>query len=286
MASRHFVAVLLSGTVISGFWGYGAMAADVGPASLPAVSAFNGKIEVGSGFADVDFFGDDELFYGAASFSLPLGDMFGLQADFAIKDAFGETLVGGAGHLFMRDPNSHLLGVIGGYTDLGNANAAWGGGEAEFYLDNISLELAAGYMHVNPDFGSSNDELFAFADVAFYPVDNLRLALGASSVADFETAHVTAEYLLYAAPLSLKAELRAGEDDFVSGTVGVSFYFGGDDSSKSLIRRHREDDPRNRVLDIFAAGAAFAGLVLTEEEEPDPCDVEFPDPEICGPPDE
>ena len=50
-----------------------------------------------------------------------------------------------------------------------------------------------------------------------------------------------------------------GEDGYAAATAGVSFYFGGDDSTKSLIRRHREDDPRNRSLDIFGSGAASFG---------------------------
>lgn len=233
-----------------------AVAADMGYTNLPAVSAFNGKIELGAGWSDTDFLKSDEKIYGAGSFSLPLGESFGLQIDGAVKNVFGETFVGGAGHLFMRDPSAYLVGGIGGVADMGSANVAWGGGEAEFYLDRVSLELAGGYMNVDPDGGSSKDKAFAFADIAFYPTDNLRLAIGASSVAGFEAGRLSAEYLMGDMPLSLKADIAAGEDDYVSGSVGLSFYFGGNESSKSLIRRHREDDPRNRVLDIFGSAAS------------------------------
>ncbi len=253
---------LIASTFLSGFLLLTATAnaADVGVANPQAVSAINGKVEFGAGFADYDLGSSDEKFYGSAVLSMPLGDMFGLQADFAVQDIFGETAIGGTGHLFTRDPNSHLLGVIAGYGDAGNANAFWAGGEAELYLDQVSFEMAAGYMNLDPNLGSSSDELFAFADVAFYPVDNLRLNLGVSSVANFESAHATAEYMLDAMPVSLSLKGQVGEDDFKSLTAGVSFYFGGNDPTKSLKRRHREDDPRNRVLDIFGAGAAaFAG---------------------------
>ena len=114
-------------------------------------------------------------------------------------------------------------------------------------------------MNVDPNNGRSRVKAFAFGDVAFYPVENFRLALGASSVADFESGHATAEYLLDAMPVSLKLKGEVGENKFTAVTAGVSFYFGGDSPTKTLMRRHREDDPRNKVLDIFGAGAAAFG---------------------------
>jgi hypothetical protein len=274
---------ILGGSLVLGLFGSFAVAADIDIAKLPAVSAINGKIEIGGGFADLEAINSDELFYGAGSISLPLGDAFGLQVDGAVKDVFGETMVGGGMHLFMRDPSSYLIGGIAGYSDVGDANVAWVGGEAELYLENVSLELAGGYMNVDPNVGSNDDEFFGFADAAFYPMENLRLAIGASSVANFESAHAKVEWMLDSTPLAFTLEGRLGEDDFSSVTAGISFYFGGNQSDKSLMRRHREDDPRNRVLDIFGASAAFVGGETLGEPEPDPCDVEFPDPEICGP---
>ncbi len=114
-------------------------------------------------------------------------------------------------------------------------------------------------MNVDPNNGRSRDKAFAFGDVAFYPVENFRLALGASSVAGFESGHATAEYLLDAMPISFKVKGEVGENKFTAVTAGVSFYFGGDSPTKTLMRRHREDDPRNKVLDIFGAGAAAFG---------------------------
>ncbi len=261
MANTRFMAALLGGTIISGFWGYGALAADIagGKTDLPAVSALNGKLEAGGGWVDLDGVDSDGVFYGAGSISVPLGYSFGAQADFSIGNAFDDTAVGGALHLFTRNPNSHLLGLIGGYTDTDNGSLGFVGGEAEFYLDNVSFETAVGYMNVNPDSGSSDDELFAFGDIALYPTDNLRLSIGGSSVAKFESANLQAEYLLDSMPVSFKLRGAVGEDGYVAATAGVSFYFGGDESNKSLIRRHREDDPRNRSLDIFGSGAAAFG---------------------------
>ncbi len=280
---------LLSSTILSalltcGLFSAAALAADVDYPSTAAVSAINGKVEFGGGFADDSDHSSDGVFYGGASLSVPLGNMLGLQADIAAKDTFNDTAVGGNVHLFMRDPNSHLIGVIAGYGDAGKANAAWAGGEAEFYLGNISLEASAGYLNVDPNNGRNRDKVFAFGDVAYYPVENFRLALGASSVAGFESGHATAEYLLDALPVSFKVKGEVGENSFAAVTAGVSFYFGGDSSTKSLMRRHREDDPRNKVLDIFGAGAAAfgngggtAGVSTTPV-----CDPEF-DPECFIP---
>jgi hypothetical protein len=250
---------ILSGALVVGLFGGMAIAADVDYAKLPAVSAFNGKVELGGGFADFDTLSSDELFYGGASISVPLGDMFGLQADLAVVDVFGETGVGGNVHLFTRDPASYLLGVIGGYGDAGTADAFWLGGEAEFYMDNFSIEAAAGYMNLDPSVGSNSDELFAFLDLGYYATENFRLTLGGSSVAGFESANIGAEYMMADMPLSFKVRGEVGEDDFVSATAGITFYFGGNEANKSLIRRHREDDPRNRAIDIFGKGAAAFG---------------------------
>lgn len=255
MAHSRFYVALITGTIVSGMFGAHAFAADIMDSPLPAVSAVNGKVEFGGGFADLQNTDSDPLFYGAGTLSIPLGTTFGFQADVAATHMFGDTGIGTTGHLFTRDPNSYLLGVIGGFGDAGDANALWAGGEAELYMNNISFELAGGYMNVDPNGAPSKDKAFVMGDLGFYATDNFRLSLGASSVAGFESVHGGFEYLLADMPLSLKADLRVGEDNFVAAKAGLSFYFGGNEANKSLIRRHREDDPRNRVLDIFGAGA-------------------------------
>jgi hypothetical protein len=247
-------AFLLTGTIAAGMYGSVSMAADVETVtSLPAVSGPNGKVEIGAGWADLDDIGDDEVFRGAAAFSFPVGDMFGIQADVYAVDALDETTVGGAIHAFTRDPNSYLLGVYGGYADAGSANAWYVGPEAELYLDNISIEAIAGYVDVSGSGSSSDGNFYALADLAFYATDNFRLSIGASSVAGFETGRAGLEWFMgdTGLPVSLKLDGRIGEDGFTSVMAGVSLYFGGED--KSLIRRHREDDPPIYGLDIFGA---------------------------------
>jgi hypothetical protein len=247
--------LFLAGTFMSS----AALAADMDTAMTRAVSAPNGKIELGGGWADLDVYSPDNTFYGAASFSMPLGDTFGFQADLAVDNAFGLTAIAGAAHVFTRDPNSYLLGAYGGYADFGNATGAWIGPEAELYLDKVSFEGTAGLINVMPNSGGSQNKLFAFGDFGFYATDNFRLTVGASSIAGFESAHAGMEWLMgnSGLPISFKTDAQFGENNYYNVTAGISIYFGGE--SKTLIKRHREDDPKNRGLDIFQSGGLGLG---------------------------
>ena len=194
---------------------------------------------------------------GGASLSIPVGDRFGLQADIAALNEFGDTYRGVAVHAFTRNPDSYLLGITGGFGAANAATFGFIGPEAEFYADRVSIEAWVGYMDLDLA-GVQSAQFFGFGDVAYYANDNLRLALGASTVAGFKSGHVNAEWQLTdtGLPLSLTAEGRVGDAGYVTASVGLKLYFGAED--KTLIRRHREDDPRNRTLDIFgAAGSAF-----------------------------
>ena len=263
--SMKRAAFLMTGTIAAGMYGSLAMAADISsPSTLPAVSGPNGKVEIGGGFTDLNDLSSDEIFKGGAALSFPVGDMFGIQADLSAVDAFGETAVGGAMHAFTRDPNSYLLGAYGGYVDVGSSNVWYVGPEAELYLDNISIEAIGGYM----DISSVGSKFYAVGDVALYATDNLRLAVGASTVAGFESAHAGMEWFMgdTGLPASITLDGRIGENGFTSVTAGLSLYFGGED--KSLIRRHREDDPRIRFFDIFNAGVIGSG-VLSDGDDPE-----------------
>ena len=247
-------------------YGSVSFAADVETGPLPAVSGPNGKVEIGGGFADLDDISSDEVFRGGAAFSIPVGDMFGIQADLTALNVFGDTAVGGALHAFTRDPNSYLLGAYGGYVDAGPANVWYIGPEAELYLGNISIEAIGGFMDISNGIGS---EFYAVGDVAFYATDNLRLQIGASTVAGFQSARAGLEWFMAdtGIPASFTLEGRLGEDGFSSATAGFNLYFGGED--KSLIRRHREDDPRLRFFDMFNAGVLGADGVLSGSSCPE-----------------
>lgn len=249
-------AVLLTGTIAAGMYGSVSMAADIETGPLPAVSGPNGKVEIGGGWADIDDLDDDEVFRGGAAFSFPVGDMFGIQADLTALDAFGETAVGGAGHFFTRDPNSYLFGVYGGYVDAGPANAWHVGPEAELYLDNVSFEAVGGVIDFSDGGGT---DFYAMGKVALYANENLRMSVGASSVAGFESANAGLEWFMgdTGLPVSLTVDGQLGEDGYSNIMGGLSLYFGAED--KSLIRRHREDDLRLHFFNIFSAGLLGGG---------------------------
>lgn len=264
--SMKRAAFLLSSTIAAGMYGSVSYAADIAaPSTLPAVSGPNGKVEFGGGWADLNSTSSDDVFRGGAAFSFPVGDMFGIQADLSALDAFGDTAVGGAVHAFTRDPNSYLFGAYGGYVDAGAANIFYVGPEAELYLGNVSIEAIGGYMDVS----TTGSKFYALGDIALYATDNLRLSIGASTVASFESAHAGLEWFMadtVNVPVSLTLDGRIGDSGFTSIMAGLNLYFGGED--KSLIRRHREDDPRIRFFDIFNAGLLGSGVLGEDPECP------------------
>ncbi|WP_156342929.1 hypothetical protein [Devosia sp. A16] len=243
---------------------------------LPAVSAVNGKLEL-------DFGGvtdpDSAIFRAAGSISVPIGERFGVQGDVAVGSIDGEWAFGGALHAFTRDPSSYLLGVTAGVVVVDGARLAAVGPEAELYLDRISLEGWAGWAALDYDDALLTDEngFFAMGDVAWYPTDDWRISLGGASILGRESLNLATEYQFsdLGFPLSGVGEVRAYDTGAWSARIGIKGYFG--EPGKSLIDRHRQDDPRNRALDLFsAAGDLFTatpdepGLVCMDPEIPVP----------------
>jgi len=183
--------------------------------------------------------------------------MFGIQADVAAANVFNDTLYGGTLHAFTRDPHSYLFGVAGGAGWSSVANFQYVGPEAELYLDNVTFQAYGGYINVN-NAGVNRSDLFAFGDVSFYATPDLAFKVGASSVAGFKSARAGIEWQFSdSTPVSFTLDGRLGDNGFAAATVGLKLYFGG--AEKSLIRRHREDDPPNRSLDIFNSSGNTLG---------------------------
>lgn len=237
--------------------------------TLPAVSGPNGKIEFAlGGITDPEA----AIFRAGASFSMPLGNLFGIQADVGFDNTDGDWATGGALHLFMRDPSSYLLGVAAGVVVADGMTLSAIGPEAELYLDRMSLEAWAGWANVDYDIDAFDDDgFFAFGDIAYYVTDDWRISAGASTILGEGSLNLATEYQFAGLgfPLSATGEVRAYDDDRWSAKIGLKGYFG--DEGKSLIDRHRQDDPRNRVLDLFAAAGSLEvdepDEELTEQEE-------------------
>lgn len=235
-----------------------AWAADYSPpaySNLCAVSGLNGKIYGEGGAFDQDSNGGNGEFQGVGSLSFPLGCMLGAQVDGG-AGKFGDfSAVGVGGHLFMRDPTSHLIGVHATYENwdldtLGDNVGVWRvGPEAELYLGNISLEGWAGFE----DGEHTDARFFARLTAAYYVTENLRLSVGWKHSDDFNSGVIGGEWQLSGMPVSLIADAEFGDDNLSSVMGGVKFYFGSTD--KSLIDRHRQDDPFDGLFDFLGAAS-------------------------------
>jgi hypothetical protein len=249
-----------------GMMGSAAIAADA-PANFeekfdgvqPAVSAINGKIEAAYTYIDVDNVGDTNMGDLAGSIAYPVGERFGLQFDAGVATANDLGTGFGAGlHAFWRNPETALLGFYGDVvrydTDFGPDITTWRyGAEAELYLDRVSLEGFVGGDTI--DAGGSNESFFsAEAMAAFYVTDDFRLHAGVGHRFDDTFGRIGAEAML---PFASRNVALFGDgtfgDDVLTARAGVRVYFG--EAGKSLKDRHRQDDPRIRLFDVF--GGSF-----------------------------
>lgn len=215
----------------------------------PAVSGPNGKFSVEGGQYD-----DEGSVLALGSFSIPLGYSFGLQADGAVGTIDDEVMGGGGVHLFTRDPSKYLLGVYASYHSWDSIDIWRTAAEFEFYLSRVSLTGLAGYESVDvpttqnglPVLNTDDDHFFGRADLAYYPADNFKISGGYRYVSETSLGTASAEYLFQGAgvPVSLFAKGDFGEKQYNRITGGVKVYFGAD-PNKSLIDRHRTEDPPN-----------------------------------------
>lgn len=279
-------AVLIGVTVLcAGVIAERARSADL-PASAPAsagctqaVDGQNGKIAgLGGSYANHGIYG------ALGSYSLPLGCEFGLQIDGTLASLDSRFLGSVAGHLFWRDPAKALVGLYGRYTywdQVGGVRAGYVGPEGELYLDRWTLRGVAGVEFGNRASGlvggliqtyDIKTRFFDQVDVAYYLHDNFEVFVGHRYLGGKDALALGGEYgipLSHGVMAALFAEGRVGEDNFHGVWGGLRFYFGQKD--KTLIRRHREDDP-------VEWGSGFDGTSNTGTTTPPPS----PPPSGCG----
>ena len=210
------------------------------PVTPPAVSAANAKIGIFGGSIDGDHgWGVD------GSVSLPIHQQWGLQIDGLGGSAGGQSFWGVGGHLFTRDPRSHLVGIYASWVDWSPVGAQVGkvGVEAEFYHDSWTFSGLIGAQ--SGDFSG----ITGAANIALYLHDNLKLdggyrfLNGIGNIGDLgiEWQHDTSG-------LALFARGSWGENGYSTVVGGLKFYAG---PQKTLIRRNREDDPDSTLkLDL------------------------------------
>lgn len=219
----------------------------------PAVSGPNGKLE-GS-------YGELGGRHGGAaggSFAVPLGHEFGLQVDGLAGWFDGDFVGGSAAQGFWRDPDRALIGIFGSYRydDRFGGKSSYGiGPQAELYLGPVTLRGLVGAQ-----FGDASRGVMSAESVSWYPTDDIALTLGHQLADEGHAAALGAEMQVYAGSsfgVALFAEGRFGEQDRDAAWAGLRIYFGDE---KTLLRRHREDDPPNRLLgDLYSFSEGVTG---------------------------
>jgi hypothetical protein len=219
------------------------------PPALPAVDGINYKADIfGGHFNDGGFFG------GRGSVTVPLGFRYGAQIDGTVAGYRGDFLGRVGGHLFWRDPSVGLLGIYGNYTRWDrNVRSTHLGVEGEHYSGPWTISAIVGAesgnttsVFNNPFFEGFKvkSRFFDMVDIHYYLNENSRVSIGHRYVGGRHALSLGGEWARPIAPRalgSLFVEARLGEDHYSGVWAGFRVYYGQGD--KSLIRRHREDDP-------------------------------------------
>ncbi len=227
-----------------------------------AVSAPNGKVSVTGGWDAMTGNPGSLDLGGSAAFAVPLGDRFGFQGDIAVGQFAGTTSYSAAGHLFTRDPNAYLIGLVGAAALTSNSSNLLIGPEAEAYIGPFTVAASGGYVASNLA-GVASNNFYANSDLRYYPDPNLKLELGAATFAGVKTAHLGMEWQISdTRPISVTANTSIGDNNLIAANVGLTFYFGG--TSNTLIDRHRHEDPVNlSTLLLLLNGAYYKVTVPT-----------------------
>src|SRR5262249_52383802 len=155
-----------------------------------------------------------------------------------------------------RDPSRGLLGVYGAHTrwdKFDGIHVNHVGPEFEWYSGRWTVQGVIG-----AEFGSGSSatvgttiltydittRLFHQINVASYPIADLKVFAGHRYLGGKNALALGGEYgvpMSRSVMAAVFAEGRVGEGDFRGVWGGLRLYFGQRD--KSLIRRHREDDP-------------------------------------------
>jgi hypothetical protein len=240
------------GTVGAAFAATPALTAEIPELSgaLPAVSGPNGKFGIAGGLIDRNDVKTDGRFHVMGSYSIPIDHAWGAQFDGNIGDLGGSTTGSVGLHLFTRDPDSYLLGINTAYAAIGSNDIIRLGPEFEWYSGNLSFESWVGFE----DSDKNDSAFFAHLNIAFYPDPNAKLYVGFRRTLHKDAGAIGFEWLtrlspFEGAPASLFAEGQIGEKGHASVWAGLRFYFGSN-PDKTLIRRHREDDPADKTLSL------------------------------------
>jgi hypothetical protein len=188
--------------------------------------------------------------------------------------------------LFWRDPSIGLLGAYGSYSHWNGIDTARFGhistntgryaAEGEYYWSRWTVRGLAGVETVSvnatpvpgvPTFSVPN-RFFDSVSASYYVTDNFELSIGHLYTFGRYGLTLGSEYGFALgggrmASLFAAALFAEGGNNAVLG--GVRFYFGQRD--KTLIDRHRQDDPFNAFLQFITAGSG-PPPVIGETQDP------------------
>lgn len=212
-----------------------------------AVSAPGLRLDLGTGYNSSSMLGTV-----GGSYVIPLSTSLGAQVDAIGGAARSNAMIGAAGHLFWRDPQSGSLGAYGSYlygagrpsninSDMHDAKA---GIEGSYLVGNFSLQSVAGIEWNN--FGSNfkRNTSYAFDDTRFnwYATNKLKLNIGNRYTANRSQVVGGADYytVFGTTPSSLFVDSAYGGRNKVNDadngfkiTAGVHFYFDGGSANTS-----------------------------------------------------
>ncbi|WP_108881126.1 hypothetical protein [Anderseniella sp. Alg231-50] len=190
----------------------------------------SGVVDSWAGVQFIDDGTDDDTVFtngGEGLLSLPLGENISIQSDvkyeyntYATESAINNDAAGPrfsyqfATHGSWRDPSRGLFGAFGGMGSVDAGILGGGsfrqdhrfvGGEAQIYIDNITLYGQGGYVDTVNDFGGLglDDGFFARGVVRYFPTSDSRIQLEGTYInidyvsaltGDMETFSVKARY--------------------------------------------------------------------------------------------
>ena len=127
---------------------------------------------------------------------------------------------------------------------LGSVDQDRLGAEGEAYFDTTSLRLRAGYQG-----GDVKDGAFIGARGRWYANENLALSIAYENAAGRSNGKAGIEWqpeFSGLSGLSIFGEAEVAANSYNREVIGLRYYFG---ANKSLIHRHRQDDPDELFLE-------------------------------------
>jgi hypothetical protein len=200
----------------------------------PAVAAPNIGVIGAGGWIDGDGVNNQGFLAGGVKATIPLGQSFGAQLDAAVGS---ESYYGVGGHLFWRDPNRGMLGIVGSYESMNTGSLSRFAVEGEIYKNDFTLRGAVGGQ------SGTTSGAFGSADLVFYATPSFSVAVGgevgskslARGVLEWQPAYESMP------GLSLFAQGEVGSNSYTKAMVGLKYYFGT--NGASLKDRDRRYDP-------------------------------------------